>query len=200
MYSNGGGFSINRGSTPVCRSKPVTAACRAVILHFPTACCPGALYTAVCKQAPSQWPVLSAQTDAALLCPGKRICPFTVFIIAGCQAEVKAAGFFRPFPFTSSASCAIIYFIKGKAAARAALGCRERKKRGFLMSKTIIPANYTPALNLYDTQRAIGTVKRLFADTLCATLNLYRVSAPLFVEALYRPERRPERRRAASHL
>ena len=51
------------------------------------------------------------------------------------------------------------------------------------MSKTIIPANYTPALNLYDTQRAIGTVKRLFADTLCATLNLYRVSAPLFLVA-----------------
>ena len=42
------------------------------------------------------------------------------------------------------------------------------------MSKIIIPENYTPALNLYDTQRAIGTVKRLFADTLCATLNLYR--------------------------
>lgn len=39
------------------------------------------------------------------------------------------------------------------------------------MSKTIIPTNYTPALNLYDTQRAIGTVKRLFADTLCATLT-----------------------------
>ena len=51
------------------------------------------------------------------------------------------------------------------------------------MSKTMIPQNYTPALNLYDTQRAIGTVKRLFADTLCATLNLYRVSAPLFLEA-----------------
>ena len=51
------------------------------------------------------------------------------------------------------------------------------------MSKTIIPKNYQPALNLYDTQRAIGTVKRLFADTLCATLNLYRVSAPLFLEA-----------------
>ena len=51
------------------------------------------------------------------------------------------------------------------------------------MSKIIIPENYTPALNLYDTQRAIGTVKRLFADTLCATLNLYRVSAPLFLEA-----------------
>ena len=28
------------------------------------------------------------------------------------------------------------------------------------MSKIIIPENYTPALNLYDTQRAIGTVKR----------------------------------------
>ena len=66
------------------------------------------------------------------------------------------------------------------------------------MSKTIIPANYTPALNLYDTQRAIGTVKRLFADTLCATLNLYRVSA--LRGGFYRPERRPERRRAESHL
>ena len=94
QHSNRGGSFLNRGSTPVCRSKPVTAACRAVILHLPTACCPGALYTAVCKQAPSQWPVLSAQTDAALLYPGKRICPFTGFIIAGCRAEVKAAGFF----------------------------------------------------------------------------------------------------------
>ena len=40
------------------------------------------------------------------------------------------------------------------------------------MSKTMIPQNYTPALNLYDTQRAIGTVKRLFADTLCANAVL----------------------------
>ena len=51
------------------------------------------------------------------------------------------------------------------------------------MSRTVIPQNYQPVLNLYDTQRAIGTIKRLFADTLCATLNLHRVSAPLFVEA-----------------
>ena len=51
------------------------------------------------------------------------------------------------------------------------------------MSKIILPAGYTPALNLYDTQKAIGTVKRLFADTLSATLKLRRVSAPLFVEA-----------------
>ncbi len=51
------------------------------------------------------------------------------------------------------------------------------------MSKIILPEGYKPALNLYDTQRAIGTVKRLFADTLCATLSLKRVSAPLFLEA-----------------
>ena len=51
------------------------------------------------------------------------------------------------------------------------------------MSKIIIPESYRPALNLYDTQRAIGTVKPLFADTLCATLNLTRVSAPLMLEA-----------------
>ena len=51
------------------------------------------------------------------------------------------------------------------------------------MSNVIIPAGYQPALNMYDTQKAIGTVKRLFADTLCATLGLHRVSAPLFLEA-----------------
>ena len=60
----------------------------------------------------------------------------------------------------------------------------ESNRRGvFCYEQNHHPANYTPALNLYDTQRAIGTVKRLFADTLCATLNLYRVSAPLFLEA-----------------
>ena len=51
------------------------------------------------------------------------------------------------------------------------------------MSQVIIPEHYQPVLNLYDTQRAIGTIKRLFADTLSATLKLHRVSAPLFVEA-----------------
>ena len=51
------------------------------------------------------------------------------------------------------------------------------------MSKIYIPSGYQPALNLYDTQKAIGTVKTLFADTLSATLNLHRVSAPLFLEA-----------------
>jgi len=51
------------------------------------------------------------------------------------------------------------------------------------MSKSFVPEGYTPALGLYDTQKAIGTIKRLFADTLCSALNLHRVSAPLFVEA-----------------
>ncbi len=51
------------------------------------------------------------------------------------------------------------------------------------MSKSFIPEGYKPVLNLYDTQRAIGMIKRLFEDTLCNVLNLSRVSAPLFVEA-----------------
>lgn len=50
------------------------------------------------------------------------------------------------------------------------------------MSTTIIPEGYAPTLGLYDTQRAIGAIKRLFADTLCSALNLHRVSAPLFVD------------------
>ncbi len=51
------------------------------------------------------------------------------------------------------------------------------------MSRTFIPEGYKPILNLYDTQRAIGDIKQIFADTLCSTLNLHRVSAPLFLEA-----------------
>ena len=46
----------------------------------------------------------------------------------------------------------------------------------------MIPPGYHPALNLYDTQKAIGLIKRLFEDILCGALNLRRVSAPLFVE------------------
>lgn len=51
------------------------------------------------------------------------------------------------------------------------------------MSHIVIPEGYRPVLNLYDTQKAIGLIKRLFEDLLCGTLNLRRVSAPLFVEA-----------------
>ena len=51
------------------------------------------------------------------------------------------------------------------------------------MSTIYIPEGYKPVLSLYDTQKAIGLVKRLFIDTLSAQLNLSRVSSPLFVEA-----------------
>ena len=51
------------------------------------------------------------------------------------------------------------------------------------MDQSYIPQGYAPRLNLYDTQKAIGLLKRLFEDTLGGALNLRRVSAPLFVEA-----------------
>ncbi len=51
------------------------------------------------------------------------------------------------------------------------------------MNRVIIPEGYTPSLGLYDTQKAIGLLKRLFEDQLAASLTLRRVSAPLFVEA-----------------
>ena len=47
--------------------------------------------------------------------------------------------------------------------------------------KTAIPEGYKSLLNIYDTQKAISLLKRLFEDRLGALLNLYRVSAPLFV-------------------
>ncbi len=50
------------------------------------------------------------------------------------------------------------------------------------MSKTMIPQGYKTVLGLYDTQSAIGLLKRTFEDKLGQALNLKRVSAPLFVE------------------
>ena len=47
--------------------------------------------------------------------------------------------------------------------------------------KTIIPEGYKSLLSIYDTQKAISLLKRLFEDRLGALLNLHRVSAPLFV-------------------
>lgn len=49
------------------------------------------------------------------------------------------------------------------------------------MSNLIIPKKYMPVLNLYETQNAIGKIKRIFEDNLSNALNLTRVSAPLFV-------------------
>ena len=48
---------------------------------------------------------------------------------------------------------------------------------------TIIPQGYVSALGMYDTQKCIGLLKRLFEDKLASNLHLRRVSAPLFVEA-----------------
>lgn len=46
----------------------------------------------------------------------------------------------------------------------------------------LIPENYKSALNLYDTQIGIKTVKDFFQNSLSKNLNLLRVTAPLFVK------------------
>jgi len=50
------------------------------------------------------------------------------------------------------------------------------------MNKLIVPKDYRSTLSLYETQTAIGTIKRQFEDHLSSALNLKRVSAPLFVD------------------
>jgi aspartate--ammonia ligase len=50
------------------------------------------------------------------------------------------------------------------------------------MSKCVIPEGYKSILSTYQTQSAIGLLKRSFEDALSMGLNLHRVSAPLFVE------------------
>ena len=49
------------------------------------------------------------------------------------------------------------------------------------MSKLFIPKNYQTPLDLYKTQRAIAFIKQTFQEKLAKTLNLKRVTAPLFV-------------------
>ncbi len=46
-----------------------------------------------------------------------------------------------------------------------------------------IPRGYASLLTIYETQKAIGLLKRLFEDSLAGSLRLHRVSAPLFVSA-----------------
>lgn len=48
--------------------------------------------------------------------------------------------------------------------------------------KSFIPDGYKSLLSVYDTQKAIGLLNRLFEDRLGGELHLFRVSAPLFVE------------------
>ena len=50
------------------------------------------------------------------------------------------------------------------------------------MSKIYLPDGYVSTLVMYDTQTAIGLLKRTFEERLCLALNLKRVSAPLFVD------------------
>lgn len=50
------------------------------------------------------------------------------------------------------------------------------------MSKLIIPKDYHSSLTAYETQTAIGLIKRSFEINLCQSLNLKRASAPLFVD------------------
>ena len=50
------------------------------------------------------------------------------------------------------------------------------------MTKFAIPKGYQGALSLYETQIAIGHLKRSFEDNLGRALNIKRVSAPLFVD------------------
>ena len=54
--------------------------------------------------------------------------------------------------------------------------------RIYTMEHLQIPGNYTPALDLHETQVAIKTVKDFFQKLLAERLNLLRVTAPLFVD------------------
>ena len=49
------------------------------------------------------------------------------------------------------------------------------------MNNIYIPQSYRPALDEYDTQRAIAYIKQTFQEEFAHGLNLKRVSAPLFV-------------------
>ena len=49
------------------------------------------------------------------------------------------------------------------------------------MSKFFVPANYKSHLSLYETQRAIGELRKTFENKLCSALDICRVTAPLFV-------------------
>lgn len=51
------------------------------------------------------------------------------------------------------------------------------------MSRLDVPHGYREILPVYETQIAIGAIKKQFEENLSRALNLKRVSAPLFVEA-----------------
>lgn len=47
----------------------------------------------------------------------------------------------------------------------------------------MLPNDYTPLLNLKETQKAITKLKRFMEDGLCDALNLFRVESPLIIHA-----------------
>jgi aspartate--ammonia ligase len=49
------------------------------------------------------------------------------------------------------------------------------------MSELVVPEGYKSVLSVYETQIAIGTIKRIFEEYLSRALNIKRASAPLFV-------------------
>ena len=57
-----------------------------------------------------------------------------------------------------------------------------KEERMTIMKKYAVPAGYKAALTPYETQAAIGLLKKNFEDNLYRALNLTRVSAPLFVD------------------
>lgn len=56
--------------------------------------------------------------------------------------------------------------------------CKQTREVGLII---IIPKNYQSRLGVYETQTAIGDIKRWFEEALIESLKLKRVSAPLFV-------------------
>jgi aspartate--ammonia ligase len=51
------------------------------------------------------------------------------------------------------------------------------------MSNLLVPKKYHSVLSVYETQTAISDIKRIFEENLSRSLNLGRISAPLFVES-----------------
>ena len=56
-------------------------------------------------------------------------------------------------------------------------------RKTFLHGRLIVPEDYESFLSLRQTERAIKTIKDHFQGSLVNELNLYRISAPLFVSA-----------------
>ena len=49
------------------------------------------------------------------------------------------------------------------------------------MEHSSIPQGYAPLLSIYETQKAIGLLKRLFEDRLSGALRLHRVCSAYII-------------------